>query len=84
MRQPLYANTAQVFLQEISRRSGLTVLKPFHSDIVCEVLAMYTRSLPTEGGNSVIASSWKIYNELARTRPDLIHVLSSPDWVYDT
>lgn len=36
------------------------------------------------GGTSILASSWTVYNELAATRPDLIHVLSKPDWPFDT
>lgn len=32
----------------------------------------------------MIASAWTVYNELAATRPDLIHVLSAPDWPFDT
>jgi hypothetical protein len=32
----------------------------------------------------VISSAWTVYNELAATRPDLIHVLSASDWPFDT
>jgi hypothetical protein len=45
---------------------------------------MLTRSCAAEGGASVLASSWTVYNELAATRPDLIHVLAKDDWPFDT
>ncbi|KAK4133930.1 hypothetical protein BT67DRAFT_449990 [Trichocladium antarcticum] len=35
------------------------------------------------GGQSYLASSWKVYNELAATRPDLIPTLAEP-WATDT
>ncbi|PVH87640.1 Clavaminate synthase-like protein [Cadophora sp. DSE1049] len=58
--------------------------QPFHTDTVCDCLALITRSCSAEGGKSVLASSWTVYNDLAATRPDLIHVLSQPDWPFDT
>ncbi|KAJ1327397.1 TauD/TfdA family dioxygenase [Microdochium nivale] len=58
--------------------------KPFHTDTVTDCLCLFTRSLASEGGRSVLASSWKVYNELAATRPDLIHVLAEPNWPFDT
>lgn len=36
------------------------------------------------GGESAIASVYQIYDDLAATRPDLIHTLASPDWTFDT
>jgi hypothetical protein len=30
----------------------------------------------------MLAPSWTLYNELASSRPDLIHVLSRPDWPF--
>jgi len=58
--------------------------KPFHTDTVTDCLCLFTQSLAAAGGRSAIASSWTVYNELARTRPDLIHVLSNPNWPFDT
>ncbi|KXX74803.1 hypothetical protein MMYC01_203297 [Madurella mycetomatis] len=58
--------------------------QPFHTDTVTDCLCLFTQSLAEIGGRSVIASSWTVYNELAETRPDLIHVLSAPDWPFDT
>ncbi|CAN8101592.1 unnamed protein product [Discula destructiva] len=56
----------------------------YHTDLVCDVLSLLTRSCSASGGTGKIASAWTVYNELASTRPDLIHVLSKPDWPYDT
>ena len=35
------------------------------------------------GGESFLASSAKIYNEIAKERPDVIHTLIKDDWVFD-
>jgi hypothetical protein len=43
-----------------------------------------TRNLAAQGGQSVLASAYTVYNELAATRPDLIHVLAEPNWPFDT
>ncbi|KAI0115734.1 hypothetical protein GGR51DRAFT_360692 [Nemania sp. FL0031] len=58
--------------------------KPFHTDTVTDCLCLFTQSLAATGGCSILASSWKVYNELAATRPDLIHVLAERDWPFDT
>ena len=50
--------------------------KPFHTDTVCDCLGLVTRSCSAKGGKSILASVWTVYNELAATRPDLIHVLT--------
>lgn len=31
-----------------------------------------------------MASVGKVYNEIAATRPDIIHALVKPDWPFDT
>lgn len=58
--------------------------QPFHTDTVCDVLGLLTRSCSAQGGRSILASAWTIYNELAATRPDLLHVLAASDWPFDT
>ncbi|KAK7928359.1 Clavaminate synthase-like protein [Apiospora marii] len=58
--------------------------KPFHTDTVTDCLGLYTYNLPEAGGRSILASAWTVYNELAATRPDLIHVLAQEDWPFDT
>jgi Taurine catabolism dioxygenase TauD, TfdA family len=37
---------------------------------------MYALDVAAIGGESLLASSGKIYNEIAATRPDVIHVLA--------
>jgi len=58
--------------------------KPFHTDTVTDTLCLFTQQLAASGGRSVLASSYTVYNELAATRPDLIHTLAAPDWPFDT
>lgn len=58
--------------------------KPFHTDTVTDTLCLFTQELASSGGRSTFASAWTVYNELAATRPDLIHTLASPDWPFDT
>ncbi|KAL2267138.1 hypothetical protein VTJ83DRAFT_4415 [Remersonia thermophila] len=56
--------------------------QPFHADL-CDVLAMYALNTAAVGGESYLASGAKIYNELARTRPDIIETLAKDDWIFD-
>ncbi|KFY05110.1 hypothetical protein O988_00265 [Pseudogymnoascus sp. VKM F-3808] len=51
---------------------------PFHTDLG-NIVSLFTLSEPVSGGETVLASSWRVYNELARTRPDLIRVLAD-EW----
>ncbi|GAB1208677.1 hypothetical protein APSETT445_007428 [Aspergillus pseudonomiae] len=51
---------------------------PFHTD-VGDIVSLFALGESAEGGESLLASSWTVYNELARTRPDIIQVLAS-DW----
>lgn len=57
-------------------------IQPFHTDL-CDVLSLYALNVAAYGGESFLASSAKIYNELARTRPDIIEVLAKDDWIFD-
>jgi len=41
---------------------------------------MYAVNTAAEGGNSILASGSKVYNELARTRPDVLDLLARRDW----
>ncbi|KAK3688260.1 hypothetical protein B0T22DRAFT_375277 [Podospora appendiculata] len=56
--------------------------QPFHTDL-CDVLALYALDVAAYGGECFLASSAKIYNEIAKTRPDVIHVLTKDDWPFD-
>jgi hypothetical protein len=48
----------------------------FHTDSG-DVIALLSLE-EAEGGESKLSSSWRVYNELARTRPDLIRTLTEP------
>jgi hypothetical protein len=50
----------------------------FHTD-VGDIVSLFTLCEAASGGESLIASSWRIYNELAATRPDLLKILAD-DW----
>jgi len=53
----------------------------FHTD-AGDIVSLFALSEAAVGGQSKLASTWKVYNELAETRPDLIHTLAE-DWVAD-
>jgi len=44
---------------------------------------MYVQEQAVEGGESHLASCANIYNEIASTRPDVIHVLAKANWIFD-
>jgi hypothetical protein len=50
----------------------------FHTDSG-DIVSLFALSTAAEGGASRLASTWRVYNHLAATRPDLIHTLSG-DW----
>ena len=49
----------------------------FHTDSG-DVIALLCLETAKEGGESMLSSSWRVYNELAETRPDLVRTLSEP------
>lgn len=49
----------------------------FHTDS-CDIVGLLCLQKSMRGGESAIASSTAIYNELAQTRPDLARVLAEP------
>lgn len=53
----------------------------FHTDSG-DIVSLFALSTAAEGGKSRLASTWRVYNELAATRPDLIETLSQ-DWIAD-
>lgn len=53
----------------------------FHTD-AGDIVSLFSLGVAAEGGESKLASSWRVYNELAATRPDIIKTLSE-DWVFD-
>jgi hypothetical protein len=44
---------------------------------------MYVQETAAEGGESRLASCATIYNEIANTRPDMIHTLVKENWIFD-
>ncbi|AEO63019.1 uncharacterized protein THITE_2141213 [Thermothielavioides terrestris NRRL 8126] len=56
--------------------------QPFHTDM-CDILSMYVLDTAVQGGESLLASSGMIYNEIAATRPDIIHLLADDKWIHD-
>ncbi|KAK7988934.1 lin1 family protein [Apiospora arundinis] len=53
----------------------------FHTDSG-DIVSLFALETAASGGASKLASTWRVYNEIARTRPDLIHVLSQ-NWDYE-
>jgi hypothetical protein len=49
----------------------------FHTD-VGDVIALHCLDTAAEGGQSKLSSSWTVYNEIAKSRPDLIRTLAEP------
>ncbi len=74
--------TASVDASNIGAPAYTTERQVFHTD-VGDVIALFALGEAAKGGQSYLSSSWKVYNELAATRPDLIHTLSEP-WLADT
>lgn len=59
-----------------------TIRKSFHTDN-CEIMAFFYLNTALQGGQTVLSSIWQTYNELAATRPEVLHTLAEP-WVLDT
>jgi hypothetical protein len=57
------------------------VRQVFHTDSG-DIVSLFALSTAVQGGQSWLASSWRVYNELAETRPDLIHTLAG-DWPFE-
>jgi len=53
----------------------------FHTD-AGDIVSLFCLQTAQNGGESKLASSWRVYNELAKSRPDLIKTLAE-DWVFD-
>lgn len=46
-------------------------------------MAFFYLDTALKGGETILASSWKTYNELAAKRPEVLRTLAEP-WVLDT
>jgi len=53
----------------------------FHTD-AGDIVSLFSLNTAAKGGESKLASAWRVYNELATTRPDIIKTLSE-DWDFD-
>ncbi|RAL16021.1 Clavaminate synthase-like protein [Aspergillus homomorphus CBS 101889] len=53
----------------------------FHTD-QGDIISLFALSAAAAGGQSKLASSWRVYNELAEKRPDLIRTLAE-NWPLD-
>lgn len=69
-------------LKTIGAPAYTTDKQVFHTDIG-DIISLFVLETAAEGGQSRISSSWKVYNELAETRPDMIKTLAEP-WPLDT
>ncbi|PYH97888.1 taurine catabolism dioxygenase family protein [Aspergillus ellipticus CBS 707.79] len=47
----------------------------YHSDSAADIVSLMAVAIPGEGGESKVASSWKVYNHLAKHRPDILRIL---------
>ncbi|KAL4963704.1 TauD/TfdA family dioxygenase [Aspergillus stella-maris] len=69
----------QVDTQTVKAPAYTTEKQVFHTD-AGDIITLFALEEAAEGGQSYLSSSWHVYNELARTRPDLIRTLAEP-WV---
>lgn len=69
--------SATVDAKKIGAPAYTTDKQVFHTD-VGDVIALHCLEESAEGGQSKLSSSWTVYNELAKTRPDLIKTLAEP------
>lgn len=89
-RSPYDGSPADVVLTHIKDLSYLTNMKSsigspayttdkqvFHTDSG-DIVSLFALETAVEGGASKLASTWRVYNEIASKRPDLIHTLSQP------
>lgn len=66
---------------QIGAPAFTTEKQVFHTD-AGDIIALFAIGTAAEGGQSYLSSSWAVYNELAKTRPDLIRTLAEP-WQFD-
>lgn len=62
---------------EIGAPAYTTDKQVFHTDSG-DIIALLCLEEAAQGGQSKVSSSWRVYNELAKTRPDLIRTLAEP------
>lgn len=69
--------SARVDASKIGAPAYTTDKQVFHTDSG-DIIALLCLETAAEGGLSKLSSSWRVYNELAETRPDLIKTLAEP------
>ncbi|KAJ4321287.1 hypothetical protein N0V84_005421 [Fusarium piperis] len=67
--------TREVDAHRIGAPAYTTEKQVFHTDSG-DVIALFALGEAEEGGQSYLSSSWNVYNQLAKTRPDLIRTLT--------
>ncbi len=84
LRQSPYVKGALVRLPQGQQRtiSNDHEIHPFHSD-VCDILAMNVLEAGAARGESLFASGGRIYSDIVGTKPDVVQLLTEPDWVFD-
>jgi Taurine catabolism dioxygenase TauD, TfdA family len=66
----------------LSMNTRLTAVQPFHTDIG-SIIGLYALGEAAQGGESKLASSATVYNQIAKTRSDIIQLLAKSNWVFD-
>ncbi|KAH6971214.1 hypothetical protein BKA56DRAFT_495475, partial [Ilyonectria sp. MPI-CAGE-AT-0026] len=69
----------QVPASESRQAPFANMAQPFHSDS-SDVVAMYALGKAHDGGASCFASTGQIYNEIVKSRSDVILTLAADDW----
>jgi hypothetical protein len=59
-----------------------SVGQPFHTD-TGDIIALYILGEAECGGESNLVPIATVYNDIAKTRPDVIRLLAEPSWVFD-
>ncbi|KAL1599006.1 hypothetical protein SLS60_008152 [Paraconiothyrium brasiliense] len=73
----IYDLSAKVDANKIGSPAYTADKQVFHTDSG-DVIALFCLEEAAEGGQSKLSSSWRVYNEPAATRPDLIRTLAEP------
>ncbi|KAI9763861.1 MAG: hypothetical protein M1840_009045 [Geoglossum simile] len=60
-----------------------SVSQPFHTDIG-SIIGLYAFGEAAQGGESKLVSSATVYNQIAKTSPEIIQLLAKPNWVFDS
>lgn len=55
-------------------------LKPFHTDMGCDILALQVRQSALKGGYTFLSSSWRVFNDLLLQEPEVVQTLFKCNW----